>query len=304
MKKLLLTGASGFLGRYTLLHQQENWDITGIYHKTPVPQNFKGEHHSINLEDISASSPNVQIDKLFHEVRPDAVIHTAAISKAGICEQEPQQSYQINVEASRHLAQLCAKISIPFLFTSTNLIFDGQHAPYTEDAKPCPLSKYGEQKVLAEQAILKVYPNATICRMPLMYGLLENTSNFFPSWLKSMKDGLRLNAFTDEFRTPVYAADAARGLFLLLNKEKTGIWNLGGQQSLSRYNFALKMAEIFGLSTQHIHPLTQNQLKMSAPRPPDVSMDSTKAFALGYQPDEPELVFQKMKQANYAEQIR
>jgi len=295
MKKLLLTGASGFLGRYMLLHQQESWDITGIYHKTPVPEHFKGEHHSVNLADISKT------DKLFQEIQPEAVIHTAAISKASICEQEPERTHQINVNASRHLAALCAKAAIPFLFTSTNLIFDGQNAPYREDAITCPLSKYGEQKVLAEQAILQAYPDATICRIPLMYGLLENTSNFFPNWLKSMKTGERLNAFTDEFRTPVHAADAARGLFLLLDKEKTGIWNLGGQQSLSRYNFALKIAEVFDLPTQHIHPLTQSQLNLSAPRPPDVSMDSSKAFALGYQPYRPEAVFQKMKQLTSGE---
>ncbi len=285
MKKLLLTGASGFLGRYILRHIQSDWKIIGTYHEnTPKEQ---GEFHQINL------TQKGRVEALFEQIKPDAVIHTAALSKAALCESNPAFSRQINVEVPRQIAKQCAKANIPLMFTSTDLVFDGKNAPYHETDSPSPLSEYGLQKADAERTILLEYPHSTVCRMPLMYGNLPNTNNFFLDWKHRLENGILLKAFTDEYRTPVHAADAARGLFLLLEKEKTGIWHLGGKASISRYDFAMQMVEVFGFSQANVQALTQAELNLSAPRPADVSMDSSRAFGLGYAPDLPIEIFEK-----------
>jgi len=285
MKKLLLTGASGFLGRHTLQVAQNDWKIIGTYHENAPKE--QGEFHQINLTEKG------RVEALFETTKPDAVIHTAALSKAALCEQNPAFSRQINVEATRRIARLCAKANIPLLFTSSDLVFDGKNAPYHETDAPSPLSEYGLQKADAERAMLLEYPHSTVCRMPLMYGTLPGTNNFFLDWMHRLENGILLKAFTDEYRTPVYATDAARGLFLLLEKEKTGIWHLGGKVSISRYDFAIKMVNIFGFSNANVQAITQAELNLSAPRPADVSMDSSRTFDLGYKPKLPFEVFKK-----------
>lgn len=285
MKKILLTGASGFLGRHILRYPQNDWQILGTYYENKPQES--GEFHQINL------TQKGRVEALFEMLKPDAVIHTAALSKAALCEQNPAFSHQINVEASAQIAIQCKRASISLLFTSTNLIFDGKNAPYKESAMPNPLSRYGVQKAEAESLILANYHKATICRMPLMYGILPDTNNFFLDWMHRLENGITLTAFTDEYRTPVHAADAASGLFLLLKKEKTGVWNLGGREAISRYDFAMQMVEVFGFSKANVQALTQAELNLSAPRPANVSMDSSQAFELGYQPDLPADVFRK-----------
>jgi len=290
MRKLLLTGASGFLGRHIIQVAQSDWKIIGTYHEN-VPKE-QGEFHQINL------SQKGKVEALFETAKPDAVIHTAALSKAALCEQNPTFSRQINVEATRQIAIQCAKANIPLLFTSTNLIFDGKNAPYREADPPSPLSQYGLQKLEAERVMLLEYPHSTVCRMPLMYGSLSDTNNFFLDWIHRLENGILLKAFTDEYRTPVHAADAARGLFLLLEKEKTGIWHLGGRASISRYDFAMQMVEVFGFLQANVQPLTQAELNLTAPRPADVSMDSSRAFNLGYSPKLPKQVFRNLIMSN------
>ncbi len=286
MKKLLLTGASGFLGRYVLRHLQSDWKIVGTYHENQPME--AGEFHQVNL------TQKGRVEALFERVRPDAVIHTAAISKAALCEAQPKLTQDINVNVPRQIATQCAKTNIPFLFTSSDLVFDGKNAPYRETYPPNPLSQYGVQKADAEQVILHEYPHSTICRMPLMYGNLPDTNSFFLDWMHRLKNDIQLPAFTDEYRTPVHAKDAVLGLFLLLKKEKTGMWHLGGREAISRYDFAMQMADIFGFSKANIQAITQAELNLSAPRPEDVSMDSSRAFELGYVPDLPVETFRKM----------
>lgn len=132
MKKLLLTGASGFLGKYILRHPQSDWKIIGTYHENQPTG--RGEFHQINLTQKS------RVETLFERVRPDAVIHTAAISKAGLCEAQPKLTQDINVSVPHRIAVQCTKTNIPFLFTSSDLVFDGKNAPYQETDLPNPLS--------------------------------------------------------------------------------------------------------------------------------------------------------------------
>ncbi|HBW58545.1 MAG TPA: NAD(P)-dependent oxidoreductase [Oscillatoriales bacterium UBA8482] len=277
MNKLLITGASGFLGWHLCQLAQTQWQVYGLTHSKAI--------NLANINLLKTDLTNIQALKtLFQEIKPDAVIHAAAQSQPNFCQQYPDISYQINVIASLAIANLCAEFNIPCVFTSTDLVFNGLNPPYTETDPVSPISYYGEQKVLAEQGMLERYPRTLICRMPLMFGDVPNhATSFIQPFIKTLKQEKVLNLFVDEFRTPVGGSSAAKGLLLAL-ETTSGILHLGGKERISRYEFGLLMADILDLPKHLIQPGYQADIKMFAPRPPDVSLDSSKAFNLGYQP--------------------
>lgn len=277
MKKLLLTGGSGFLGWNLCQLAKSKWDIYGTYFSHP--ESIPGVTLlKVDLTDFQA------IKGLFQEIQPAAVIHTAAQSNPNVCQTQPQESYPINVTASCNLAGLCADYAIPCVFTSTDLVFDGLNPPYRETDPVSPICYYGEQKVMAEEGMLERYSQTAICRMPLMFGLAAPTAtSFIQPFIKTLAGGKQLNLFTDEFRTPISGATAVQGLLLALAKVQ-GIIHLGGKERISRYDFGYLLAEVWQLPTTTIKACLQTDLKMAAPRPPDVSFDSSMAYELGYTP--------------------
>ena len=276
MAKLLVTGASGFLGGYVCRLAQTDWQVWGTYHQQR-PQLPDSSLHALDLADSNA------IAALFQSVQPDAVIHTAAQSKPNFCQLHPAATYPINVTASLQLAQLCAQAQIPYVFTSTDLVFNGEAAPYSESDQPTPLSYYGQQKAIAEAEILTVYPQATVCRLPLMYDRATPTAGcFLQGFIDQLQEAEPLALFTDEFRTPVRAECAAKGLLLALQTE--GILHLGGRERLSRYRFGQLLVALLGLPESRLTARLRSQVAMPAPRPHDVSLESSRAFALGYDP--------------------
>ena len=277
MKKLLITGASGFLGWHLCQLAKEEWEIYGTYlsHPLEIP----------GMKILKANLTNFQeLKRIFNDVKPEAVIHTAAHSQPNFCQINPKESHAINVIASCNIAGLCADNSIPCAFTSTDLVFDGLNAPYRETDAVCPVNLYGEQKAIAEADMLERYPMTAVCRMPLMFGAATPTAkSFIQPFIQTLQAEKELSLFIDEFRTPVSGTTAAKGLLLALEKVN-GIIHLGGKERISRYDFGQILVEVFQLPATKLKSCRQQDVKMAAPRPADVSLDSSKAFALGYQP--------------------
>jgi len=276
MKKLLVTGISGFLGWHIAHHNQTDWQVQGVY------QNNKPNYPNIPIKPLNLTD-NQSVINYLKQYQPDAILHLAANSNPNNCEQNPI-SNNINVKSTIHLAKWCAKQNIPFIFTSTDLVFDGKNAPYAETDEPNPIMIYGKQKLEAEQEVLKIYPQATVARMPLMYSMPSNGKGFMNAWVKNLKEGKNIYCFTDEYRTAASGSDAAQGLFLLLEKKANGIFHLGGKERLSRFEFATQMATHFGLDKSLILPSLQKDVQMPAKRPADVSLNNNKAITIGYNP--------------------
>lgn len=273
-----MTGASGFLGWHACHWFAADWQVYGTYHTHPlVATPVVG--YPLNLND------DLAVQTCWDTLQPDAVLHTAAISKVNQCQLDPEGSRWLNVTATVKLAQRCSRAGIPFIFTSTDLVFDGTQAPYQESDRPNPINQYGEQKAAAETEVAATYPDATICRLPLMYGAATPTATcFLQGFLTALAAGKPLNLFTDEVRTPAAVTDVVQGLHLVLEQGMTGLVHLGGPQRLSRYEFGLMMAHAFGVSTSAIHPCLQSSVALPAPRPNDVSLTSQRALSLGYRP--------------------
>lgn len=277
-QKLLVTGASGFLGWNLCHYAQTDWEVYGTYfsHQVTIPG---ARLCKIDLRDFAA------LDRLFVGIKPNAVIHTAAASKPNFCQTHREESYGINVGVAVNIARLCGESNIPCAFTSTDLVFDGKNPLYKETDPVCPINYYGEQKAIAEQKMRQIYPAIALCRMPLMFGKPSPVSSSFLQGMVSSLQGVKeINLFTDEFRTPASDRAACQGLLLAITKQVSGILHLGGKDRISRYDFGLLLADVLQLPTDTIKPGKQADVVMVAPRSPDTSLDSSKAFALGYQP--------------------
>lgn len=278
MPRLLLTGASGFLGWNICQVAGKRWEIYGTYltHPLVIP--------GVNLFPVNLTDYQ-ELKRLFQEIKPAAVIHAAAASQPNFCQNNPAVSQEINVTVSANIAGLCADGEIPCVFTSTDLVFNGLNPPYRETDPVCPVSIYGEQKVMAENAMLSRYPRTAICRMPLMFGNGGPVAqSFIQPMLAKLQAGEELSLFVDEFRTPVSGKTAAEGLLLAVENRWQGVIHLGGRERVSRYDFFRLLVELWGLKSAKLKPCLQKDVPMSAPRPPDVSLDSSKAFGLGYNP--------------------
>lgn len=276
--KLLITGASGFLGRVACSYfARDGWEVYGVAYQ-----------QRLGIDGITTLSCDLtdpaECKALFERVSPGAVLHLAAMSKPDACEQNPQESQRINVDASARLASLCADYQAKLVFTSTDLVFSGDKAPYQEDDPVEPINRYGEQKVRAEEVISWLYPDATIARMPLMFGPgVPGKPSFTEQLLASLQQRKTMRLFTDEYRTVVNAETAVQGLKLALDQPGATL-HLGGKERWSRYAFGQLMAELVGLNADIFQPVKLADIQTAAHRPADACMSSERAFALGYSP--------------------
>lgn len=276
-KTLLITGASGFLGWNLCALARDAWEVTGLVWRHPAA--IPGA--SVVCGDLTRAD---DLARLFADLRPAAVVHAAAMAQPDACQRDPEASRRINVEAALTLAGLAADAGVPFVFTSTDLVFDGEHPPYCEADPAAPVSVYGVQKAAAERAIRARHPGALICRLPLMFGDPgPAAASFLQGWLAAIETGRDLSLFTDEVRTPVSGRTAARAILGFVGKGE-GVLHLGGRSRLSRYDFGMLLAEILGVPAARIRPTRRGDVPTPAPRPRDVSLDSGKAYALGYDP--------------------
>ena len=201
--RLLLTGASGLVGREIYCQAQQKFAVSAPVH-TRALSGPPAESAPLDLE-VPGSG-----HRLVESCRPDLVIHLAALSSQGLCEKEPERARRVNRDASRELAEAAAARGAAFLYFSTDQVFDGEHAPYRESDSPRPLTAYGRSKAEAEEQVLAVHPAALVLRVALVLGRS-------PSGRAGAVDKLRVAAnaarpvdrFEEEWRTPVGALEVA-----------------------------------------------------------------------------------------------
>ncbi|MFN8287956.1 MAG: NAD(P)-dependent oxidoreductase [Chitinophagales bacterium] len=276
-KKIVVTGAAGFLGYHLLRLAEPVYEVYGLYHN----RNAAFANAAMLRCDITNY---IETGNIIDDIEPDAIIHLAAISDANYCQQHKEESFAVNVQATENLAGICSDLNIPFVFASTDLVFDGKKGRYRETDAKNPLSLYGEQKAKAEEDTLKIYPNSLVLRLPLMFGSqTAGEGKYLQQFLAKLQAGEKVKLFLDEYRSVCGAKSISAGILHFLFKQ-SGVLHLAGKQRLSRYEFGLKAAKAFGLNEGLIESCLQKDVTMAAPRPADVSMDISKALALGYSP--------------------
>lgn len=303
--RVLITGASGWLGQFVWrrLAADPSIELSGTYSRSAP------EWAPLHLLDLGDAA---QVEAVLTQTRPDLVLHLAAISSPGACEKDTQRSNLINgsellVSALRRLAPQALLV-----LTSTDLVYDGEHAPYAASADALPINAYGQSKLLAERAVL-LMERAVVLRLSNMVGppcALRHVGAKFLEWLRGAMQrreycGLR----HDELRSFVYVEDVVDAIVALVRGlqgvsgavdlgEVVGrVLNMGGPRGLSRLDLALLLAAAEGVSVcvdeskeSVVDPAGEGEdrpwrvyktsnaesvVATGIPNPRDVTMDST-----------------------------
>lgn len=253
-----ITGAVGLIGNYLMQTAPPQWRARGLTRQV------------VDLLDTRA------VEELFRTEKPALVIHCAAISKNPVCDADPAMARRVNTEATARLAEICAEI--PFIFMSTDLVFDGKKGWYVEGDAPNPLGVYPETKVRAEEAVLR-NPKHTVIRTSLNAGRsLSGNRSFNEEMRAAFASGRELSLFADEFRCPIPAELTARALWEISGRS-SGIYHLCGTERLSRFEIGQLIAKCHPDLNPKLKPGTLRDYRGS-PRSPDTSMRTDKIQAL------------------------
>ncbi|WP_417591528.1 SDR family oxidoreductase [Owenweeksia hongkongensis] len=282
--KILITGSNGLLGQKLVRKLSKDSEVELI-------ATARGENRLSNKEGYEYCSLDITDEKAVAETvakyKPDSVIHTAAMTNVDACEADKEGCDKLNVDATQYIADACKANNAHLVHLSTDFIFDGEDGPYDEEAKPNPISYYGESKLKAEEIVLESEMEAAILRTVLVYGIAEDMSRSnIALWAKgALSKGQQINVVDDQFRSPTLAEDLADGCILAAKQKAKGIYNISGKDQLSVLEIVQQVADFWKLDKSLINPVSSTTLSQPAKRPPKTGFILDKAIReLGYKP--------------------
>ncbi|MEM8893576.1 MAG: NAD(P)-dependent oxidoreductase [Bacteroidota bacterium] len=283
--KILITGANGLLGQKLVsLISSEEEDQLIATGRGPNRNPEDGASYVYREMDITDAD---QTKKVIGEEQPDVVINTAAMTNVDQCEEDHEGCWLMNVTAVEHLISACKASGAFLLHLSTDFIFDGANGPYNEEAKPNPISYYGDSKLAAEELIVNSGIDWAMARTVLVYGIAHDMSrsNIILWVKKSLEDQKQIFVVNDQWRTPTLAEDLAEGCYLISKQKAKGIFNISGKDFLTPYEMAIKTADYFELDKSFITETDGSRFTQKAKRPPRTGFILDKAYnVLGYAP--------------------
>lgn len=261
--KLLITGASGQLGRRLLeLSPHEN---IGAYHGAP---SAGAAGIALNLEDPDSCRAAVA------RVKPDWIIHGAAMTNVDGCEADPKAAHAANAEGTGNLAMAAAAAGARMVYVSTDYVFDGTRGNYRETDAVNPISEYGRSKLEGERLALATMPDVVIARTSVVYG--PHKKNFVTWLLDELRAGRGVRIVEDQVVSPTLTRDLAEQILALVQADASGIFHTAGGTALSRLDMAREIARVWGLDASLITPIRSSDLTWKAQRPLNSSLDVSK----------------------------
>lgn len=282
--KILITGSNGLLGQKIVHLLAQKSDIQLI--ATSRGGNRLAFNDGYEYQEMDITNAE-QVAEVIAETRPDAIIHTAALTQVDDCELQKEDCWQKNVKAVEYLADTCEKYDIFLCHLSTDFVFDGESGPYSEEDKPSPVSFYGWSKYAAEEVVKRSKCSWAIVRTVLVYGIVEDMSRSnIILWVKnSLEANKPIKVVTDQLRTPTLAEDLAMGCWLIVNQKAEGVFHISGKDFLTPYEMAIKTADFFQLDKSLISQVDSSNFTQPAKRPPRTGFILDKAISvLGYNP--------------------
>ncbi|MEM3648202.1 MAG: dTDP-4-dehydrorhamnose reductase [Thermoproteota archaeon] len=293
--KILVTGASGLLGcKISLLALKKGHEVYSVYREHTVDL---GEPVKLDLTRRS------DVYKVFSELKPEAVIHAAAYTDVDGCEADRDMAWRVNAESTKHVAEASASMGAHLTYVSTDYVFDGEKGLYTEDDEPNPVNYYGYTKLKGEEYVKQHAEQWCIARTSVIYGWGVKHRLNFATWLISnLSQGREVKTITDQHVSPTFNTNLAEMLLEIAERRITGVLHTAGANRVSRYGFALKLAEAFKLDASLVKPAEMSEMPWKAKRPRDSSLNVGKAtILLSAKPLRIEQALEMMKKETFGE---
>lgn len=264
---VLITGASGFFGSRFVSYFKDELEIRPFSRK------------ELDVTD------EAKVREKILKIKPDFVVHTAAIAQTNKCDEDPQGAFNINVNGSINIAKACKESSSKLIFLSTEQLFNGnkEPGPYNEDAEPMPNTVYGKNKLEAEKEVTKILDNNVwIVRLSWLFGLPERdgniTENIVWSTIRDCLHRKSMNVPYFEYRgmTYVYHLLAAFRYFFQENPPPSGVYHLSSENKHTRYDVVVQLLQLLGLKQDEINQFVKKDEKKYADCPRDIRIDSSK----------------------------
>jgi dTDP-4-dehydrorhamnose reductase len=261
-KRILVVGANGMLGRRVIhfYSPMENIQLLGTSFE-PAPCFNDVDYKPCDITKRDA------VKDIVLNFYPDFIINAAAFTNVDLCETERETAWKINVKGVEYLSEASRVIDSHLVHFSTDYVFDGTKGPYDERAKPNPLGYYGRTKLASENALKISGAYYTVLRTNVLYGFADNRPDFVRWVVSSIKKGIPVRIVTDQINNPTYIDDLVQAVDKVLEYKKQGIYNIGGREFISRYDFTLRIADYFNLDKSLITPITTEELNQPAKRP-------------------------------------
>lgn len=284
--KILVTGANGLLGQHLtkmLLYSTEYEIIAAGRGNSRLPfvSNERYNYFPLDITD------GIAVNDFLFRHKPGIIIHAAAMTQPDACELNPIECWNVNVTATRFLVGAAEGINAKFIYISTDFVFDGTTGPYKETDTPNPVNYYGSSKLAAEKAVMESGLPWAIVRTVLVYGniLAGNRSNIV-SWVKENAEQHKaIKVVSDQWRTPTFVEDLAKGILLVVEKNATGIYHISGEEGMSPFDMATAVADHLHLDKSMMTKVNADTFTQPAQRPLKTGFVIDKAKQdLGYRP--------------------
>ena len=264
--KVIILGCNGLLGQALLRSIPQKAVVLGVARNQLTPDsNFQ----FIELDILKFDELKKQIEKF----QPDYIINAAAYTNVDGCE-DSNLSQEVNVK----LPEFLSGLNVRLVHISTDFVFDGKSGPYSEDDQINPISEYGRQKYESEKLVLANTDNL-IVRTSLVYGYGIGLSLNFHDFVKnSLLEEKTIKIVNDQIGNPTLSNDLADAIWLLLKNNSSGIYNVSGSEILSRLEWALQIADFYGLDNQYIKSCKTSDLNQKAMRPLKSGFKLTKIY--------------------------
>lgn len=273
--KILVTGSNGLLGQavVSVFTRESDFEIiqTSVEDKP-----FTGIGHTYIQLDITNKE---EVKKLISSFSPDVIVNCAAFTDVDKCETEREACWKLNVDAVKNLIIASRPSGIKIIHYSTDYVFDGKNGPYSETDKPNPLSFYGRSKLASENALTASGANYAIIRTIVLFGYGVNVKPNFALWLiNNLSKGNPVRIVDDMIGSSTIVDDLAYGSLKIIEQEKNRIiYNISGRDIESRYDFTMKLCEVFGFKKEIVKRIKTKELNQPAPRPMKSGLITLKA---------------------------
>jgi len=278
--RCLVTGANGLVGARLVrgLAADGRYAVAALGRgERRAPPMAGVDYHAVDLTDAAAVHAAVAA------VRPEVVVHCAALTDVDVCERDRAAAWAVNVAAVATLCRAARAVDAHVVHVSTDYVFDGEAGPYDVDAVPNPRGVYALSKHAAEQAVRILCPDGTwtIARTAVVYGWPPEHKTNFGAWLvDALRAGRSVRLFGDQWVSPTLAASAAAMLGELAVRRLGGVWHVCGGEVVDRVDFGRRLCARFGFDAGLIEPVRRQDVALAGPRPRHTGLVAEKTRAM------------------------